>query len=191
MTRLRAFPGEDHRQVRALLPWYVTGQLEDAEALRVEAHLDSCRACQTELAVERRLRDAILSAPMEEGRESSPPRRRFAFGAAAIGAIAASIATVAVTTLSPPHPPAQHVIYRTLGDPAAPAVGELVVLFDPTLPEGEMSAILARAHARIVDGPTAQGAYVLRVPHGSREAALATLRSAPGVRLAQSLGGPG
>jgi hypothetical protein len=191
MTRLPTFSGEDHRQARALLPWYVTGQLGDAEARRVEAHLDRCRACQAELAVERRLREAILSAPMEEGRERPPPRRHVAIGAAAAGAIAASIAAVAVTSLWAPRSPAPHAVYRTLGDPVAPAVGELVVLFDPTLPEGQMNSALARAHARIVDGPTAQGAYVLRVPHGSREAALAALRRSPGVRLAQSLGGPG
>lgn len=193
MARWRASPGEDHRHAQALLPWYVTGQLDAAEALRVKAHLDACVACRAELAAERRLRETMLAAPVEEGDARAPLRRRFSPASAALGAagaIAASLA-VAVVVLSPPRPSPRHAIYRTLGDPSEPSTGQLVVVFDPACAEGQMNSALARAHARIVDGPTATGAYVLRVPHGGRDAALAALRASPGVRLAQSLGGPG
>jgi anti-sigma factor RsiW len=192
MTRFRTSSGDAHRQAQALLPWYVTGQLEPDEAQRIKAHLDACPVCRVELAAERRLREAIVSAPVEarEGR-APPPRGRVAVGAWAAAAIAASVAMAAVASLWAPRLPAPHAVYRTLSDPIAPPTGGLVVVFDPTCPEGQMSSALARAHARIVDGPTAQGAYVLRVPPGAREAALAALRRSPGVRLAQSLGGPG
>jgi hypothetical protein len=112
-----------------------------------------------------------------------------AFGA--LGAIAASLAAVSVANLPPTHAPTSRDVYRTLGDPPSPGAGQLVVVFDPACPEGRMRAALARARARIVDGPTATGAYVLRVPQGGREAALAALRASPDVQLAQSLGGQG
>jgi Putative zinc-finger len=192
--RWRTSSGEDHRQTQALLPWYVTGQLEAEQIRRIEAHLEACDACRAELAAERRLREAIVSAPVEEGRERASPRRRAVLAAGAfgaLGAIAASLAAVSVANLPPPHAPAGRDMYRTLGDPPSPGAGQVVVVFDPACTEGEMSAALARAQARIADGPTTAGAYILRVPHGKREAALAALRASPGVRLAQSLGGPG
>ena len=40
-----------------LLPWYVTGQLEADEAARVEAHVNTCPVCRSELAQQRDLRD--------------------------------------------------------------------------------------------------------------------------------------
>jgi predicted anti-sigma-YlaC factor YlaD len=185
--------GEDHRQTQALLSWYLTGRLDPAEAGRVKAHLDVCGACRTELAAERCLREAVLSAPPPENAIDLPPRRRIpivTWALGGMGAIAASLA-VAVVTLQPAHAPARHEIYRTLGDSPATGMGEVVVVFDPTCSAEQMRDVLARAGARIVDGPTTTGAYVLRIPHGGRQAALATLRSSPGVRLAESLGGEG
>ncbi|MBV8684821.1 MAG: zf-HC2 domain-containing protein [Caulobacteraceae bacterium] len=183
----------DHRHTRRLLPWYLTGQLDPDEAQRVRAHLDVCGACQSELAAERRLQEAVLSAPLSEP-TAQPVRRgrgRILAGAiGAVGAIAASVA-VAVVSLQPARAPVRHETYRTLGDPAQPRTGELVVVFDPGCSAEQMRSALALAHARIVDGPTATGAYVLRVPPGGRAAALAALHGAPGVRLAASLGGQG
>ena len=183
--------GEDHRLTRELLPWRLTGQLDPEEARRIDAHLDVCRSCQAELADERRLRDAVLSvAPPESSAPTARLRRvrilAGAFGAA--GAIAASLA-VALVSLQPARAPPRQAIYRTLGDPAPPSrAGELVVVFDPESSVEQMRAALVRAHARIVDGPTATGAYVLRIPRGGRAAALTALRDSPGVSMAASLG---
>jgi hypothetical protein len=79
--------------------------------------------------------------------------------------------------------------YRTLGAPGAGsgARGALTVVFAPATPEVEFQRILEAAGARIVDGPTASHAYVLRVPEGRRDAALAALRAEPSVVLAQPL----
>jgi predicted anti-sigma-YlaC factor YlaD len=185
--------GEDHRQTQALLPWHLTGRLDPAEAARVKAHLDICGACRADLAAERRLREAVLSAPPPEDAIDLPPRRRVpivAWALGGMGAIAASLA-VAVVTLQPARAPARHEIYRTLGAAPATGTGEVVVVFDPTCSAEQMRHVLARAGARIVDGPTTTGAYVLRIAHGGRQAAIAALRSSPGVRLAESLGGEG
>ncbi|HEY1929533.1 MAG TPA: zf-HC2 domain-containing protein [Caulobacteraceae bacterium] len=193
MSRWNPSRGDNHRQTQALLPWYLTGRLDPDEAGRVEAHLDECGACRDELAAERRLREAVLSAPEPEFASDLSHRRRVpivAWAAGAMGAIAASVA-VAVVTLQPAHAPARHEIYRTLGDTPAPDVGDVVVVFDPTCSVEQMHEALARARARIVDGPTSGGVYVLRTPHGGRQAALTALRGSPGVRLAESLGGEG
>ncbi|HSZ53085.1 MAG TPA: zf-HC2 domain-containing protein [Caulobacteraceae bacterium] len=183
--------GGDHRETRELLPWYVTGRLDPDEAGRVKAHMEVCGACRAELAAERRLREAVLSAPPPEEAIELPPRRRIPVVAGvvgAMGAIAASLA-VAVVSFQPARAPVRHQIYRTLGDTSATGLGEVVVVFDPACSTEQMRQALARAHARVIDGPTTTGAYVLRIPRGGRQAAITALRSSPDVRLAESLGG--
>ena len=39
--------------VQKLLPWYLTGRLEDAERLQVDEHLATCAECRAELETER------------------------------------------------------------------------------------------------------------------------------------------
>lgn len=55
--------GDPHRDVLALLPWHVTGQLDAADTGRVESHLESCAACRAALVVERRLEREIVREP--------------------------------------------------------------------------------------------------------------------------------
>ena len=51
--------GDLHDDACALLPWYVTGQLDDEDTARIEAHLPQCAQCQADLAGERRLQAAL------------------------------------------------------------------------------------------------------------------------------------
>ena len=51
--------GDLHDDACALLPWYVTGQLDDEDTARLEAHLPQCAQCQADLAGERRLQAAL------------------------------------------------------------------------------------------------------------------------------------
>jgi len=54
--------------------------------------------------------------------------------------------------------------YRTLAAPAAPSDrGRLIVAFDSAQPEVAIRRVLVAADARVVDGPTADGLYVLEV----------------------------
>jgi hypothetical protein len=76
--------------------------------------------------------------------------------------------------------------YRALGARAA-APGNLVVGFDPATPERELRRILQASGARIVDGPTAAGAYVLDVAAGDAGPTLSSLRAEPAVTLAEPL----
>jgi len=61
------FQGDPHREVQALLPWYLTGRLDEAERARVEAHLGACPECQAEVRSEHRLGVEVASLPAAEG----------------------------------------------------------------------------------------------------------------------------
>jgi hypothetical protein len=52
--------------------------------------------------------------------------------------------------------------YRGLAAPAASVGGDAIIIFDPRASEADLRRVLQRAGARIVDGPTAHGAYVVR-----------------------------
>jgi hypothetical protein len=79
--------------------------------------------------------------------------------------------------------------YRTLGTPAGPVLAgqQLVVVFDPGLSEARMRTLLRASGARIVDGPSEAGAYVLVLPADRVAAVQAGLRAAPGVLLVEPL----
>ena len=81
-------------------------------------------------------------------------------------------------------------IYRAQGSAPADAAGNLLVLFQPDSSEREMRAALMRAGARVVDGPTASGAYVLKVADANRPGALEQLRAAEAVLLAEPVDAP-
>jgi anti-sigma factor RsiW len=51
--RIVSLEPDEHVAVQSLLPWYVTGRLDAAEAAQVDAHLPHCEACRAELAAER------------------------------------------------------------------------------------------------------------------------------------------
>ena len=48
-----------HEDVRGLLPWYLNGTLEEADASMVRAHLDECSECRADLAVHDSMRLAV------------------------------------------------------------------------------------------------------------------------------------
>ena len=62
-----------------------------------------------------------------------------------------------------------------------------MVLFNPETSEKDVSAALLRVQARVVDGPTASGAYVLHVADDRRQQALQALRGSGRVLLAEPL----
>jgi hypothetical protein len=82
--------------------------------------------------------------------------------------------------------------FRTLGTASVAGVpGEqLVVVFDPGLSEARMRTLLRASGARIVDGPSEAGAYVLVLPADRLAAVQESLRRAPGVLLVERLQPP-
>jgi anti-sigma factor RsiW len=205
-----------HDETQRLLPWLVTGRLDDDERARVQAHLAVCPRCRGELEWEQQLqlRYAGLQAEADAERGlaalrgrlgTQPPRPRaaallaqtwqrlqaawratgpgvrgvLALQAAALLALAIGLASVL---------PAQDGgAYRTLGAAPAAAQANAVVRFRPEATELAIRRALQVSGARVVDGPTASGAYLLQLPMPHREDALKQLREDGAVLLAESL----
>jgi hypothetical protein len=88
-------------------------------------------------------------------------------------------------------PAAQPARYRTLGGASAAAVagGEatMLLVFAPELDQAGTQRLLMGNGARIIDGPTDAGAYVVAVDASRAAAALQALRTARGVQLVEAL----
>lgn len=208
MGRVVRFRGGRHREVQALLPWYLGGQLDGAEYERVEAHLKVCADCRSEVRFQQRLGDEIAHLPLdvewawarmqrriaEDSAARAAGRRQRIAGAAALalrtsplwgGWTAASVLLVAaVVWLRPLSPDGA---YHTLAAKPARAPADIVVVFRPETPERDLRTALKASGAEIVGGPTEADAYVLSAPLAHRAAALATLRGRPEVVMAEPI----
>lgn len=214
MSQIINIFSDPHRSARELLPWYVTGNLDDKDRVAVEAHLSCCTECREELAIEQALSSEIVALPwdaefgwnrLHHGIIHMPPRQRSfvragawlrralawpgRFGWLLAGQVALAGVVVAMilpgSNSSPGHP----ALYRTLGTSAASgsATGNIIVIFRPDSREEDLRHILDGAHARLVDGPTAAGAYLLHVAAAERDAVVASLQTQPSVVLAQPM----
>jgi len=197
-------PGAAHDAAAELLPWYVTGQLAPDEAERVGAHVAGCAECQAEVAFQQRLEAEVARLPLDvergwadmRGRIEAnddaplPAAQRTGRTTAWIGwGVAATFAIVAGASWLPQiaAPRAAAPEYAALGQAAADQSGNVVVVFHPDTTERQLRAVLKAGEARIVDGPTAAGGYVLHVPAARKDAALATLRAQDRVVLAEPI----
>ena len=205
MGRILPFTGDPHRETRDLMPWLVSGRLDPDEQARVEAHLAACQECSRELAAERELAGAVAELPIATGigwaamrdrldaaaRQMNPsplqparPRftlRQIGLFMAAQAALLAAAISITARVATPVAP------YHALGAAPSTAVGNVIVVFRPDVRESEMRRLLKGSEARLVDGPTAANAYVLRVPQAERAAALSQLRNDAAVVLAEPL----
>jgi hypothetical protein len=80
--------------------------------------------------------------------------------------------------------------YRGLADPVPRTSGDALVVFDPDASEAQVRSALQRRGARIVDGPTAAGAYVVRFDAAADAARLAALRSEAVIVRVEALSAP-
>lgn len=214
MTQILPFPTDRHAEVHLLLPWYVTGQLDAVETAFVAEHLAECGACRADLVQERHLADAVARDTGETGdswaamaarldatssvsvataaqrRRTRDPLRaarravmrprtlRWVVAAQFVAVLALGAQTL--TQRSDGRPGAYHV----LGDAGATHSGNVLAMFRPETSEAAFRRALQASGARLVDGPTASGAYVLAVPGG---AALARLRRDADVTMAEPI----
>ena len=211
MSNIIRLPGDKHREAQLLLPWYLTGRLEPDERARVDAHLKTCAVCRADLRLEQRLGPEFAGLPLDVDQGWAAMRRRleddaksgdaagwdgqFAGQAGALArsgapwmgwALAAGLAAiVAVGALPTAQPPPA--AYHALSSAAASPAGNVIVIFRPDASESAMRAALQASHARLVDGPTAAGAYVLHAAPAERQRALASLRAATSVVMAEPI----
>lgn len=98
------------------------------------------------------------------------------------------IAGLALLLARPEPEAAYHALGADVGASAlTPSSGNIVVIFAPGTAEQDLRRLLQAQDARIVDGPTVTGAYVLDIPAAGRVQALQTLRASPAVKLAEPL----
>lgn len=202
--------GNQHRQTQSVLPWYVTGRLDAAERAMVEDHLADCEVCRADVQAEREAAALIRNLPFNIGANCGetirrvpaqrPPRSRSSFRQRAgrtIGQLLARpgklgwlatgqllvIGLIAVLAM-PRVVPAD---YHTLGAQSVRAPGNVIVIFRPDTREQEFRSMLIDSRARLVDGPTASGAYVLQVSDAERDAIVAGLKMRKSIVLAQPI----
>lgn len=215
--RIIPLRGEPHERIQALLPWFVTDRLDEAERVEVEAHLSGCADCRAEERLERRLGAEVAAMPMDVEQSWARLRARLDRPAAHarpgsgggllaawrglgrslrggppwMGWAMAGHAALMVLLLGMvvPHaaPRGQGALYHALGAAPSPRAGNVVVMFRPDTPERDLRSALLADQARLVDGPTAAGAYVLSVPGARRAAVMAALRRSAGVVMAEPI----
>lgn len=211
--RIIQLHGDPHQETQAILPWYVTGQLDAADQAQVEAHLGHCAECQAELRIERGLQREIAAlsldaehswAKLQSRLESRAPRgrrsaslggwlmaagrgvgRRWRSGAPGLRwAVAAQVLLILALSVLVLQT-SRPAPYQTLGAPPIAAAGNAVVIFRPDTRERDLRQALEASHARVVDGPTSADAFVIHIAPAERAAALARLRRRGDVELAE------
>ena len=207
MDHIMGRSDDHHRQVQELLPWFVTGRLNDTDLAQVSAHVATCEVCRAELEAERALNEGVAKLPIDVDLGWAALRRRVESGPArerawprarrlvrqvverpraAVFLVAAQVALlVAAIAILPALP--RPTPYHALAAASAPAAGNMIVMFRPDTNAADMTALLADSGARIVDGPTATGAFVLAVPPARRPVVLASLRARPALTMAEPL----
>jgi anti-sigma factor RsiW len=208
-VRLYPIDHPEHLAASDVLPWFVNGTLDAAEAAQVERHLASCIACKQEVGVLRELQELYREekirchfAAAAQAAANVPASRRVPTpssiarvkGAWRTGSplqwwqtlllVQTGLIALLVAGLVMYQPPQY---YRTLSATrtGTAQAASLVVVFDGAIAERDLRAVLRDLDARIVDGPTAQGAYTLTVPPAQQVQALARLRRLPSVRFAE------
>lgn len=181
-----------HRKVQKLLPWAVLGKLSEAEQAQVADHAAICAHCRDDLEWQRKLQAVqpeAGAAPDLEGAlarlaprlDERPGRRGWMRWA-----LAAQLVVIAALGGQLLRQPAQ---YRLLGaaTSADASAANMIVVFKPDTSEGQLRAILRAGGARMVDGPTAANAWLLKVPPGSLATSVAAMRAQAQVQLAEPL----
>ncbi|WP_166881324.1 zf-HC2 domain-containing protein [Massilia mucilaginosa] len=196
-----------HQSMRDLLPWFANGTLDESEAAEVRAHLRHCAQCAGAVAWQRQLQAAAPAEPSgldpERALARLMPRLGPQHSAAPVKAsgmrawfgggwmpwaMAGQCALITVLVIQMIAPVGKGEAYQALSNAAPAPAGTIVVVFQPDASLREVQRLLQASGARVVDGPTVTGAFVLSAPPGGQSSALAVLRADADVQLAEALG---
>ena len=203
-----------HLATEALLPWLLNDTLPNDERSQVEAPLRSCAQCRAELAQQKQLQSHYSGAatagpaldidaafarllPRLDDQPMRPPRRSlwrprepvrwWQLGLAVQMGVILALSTALLLQFKPTTQSEESPAYRGLAATVQRATGDALVVFDPNASETQMRATLQRVGARVVDGPTAAGAFVVRFDNAPTAATLAALRNDPAIVRVESL----
>lgn len=207
--RVLPFEGSPHEEAQRLLPWLVNGRLDPDEAAWLSSHVDVCDGCRRDIEALRSLQVHCLqprsiAGDVEAGwqrlrrrldlqQPRSSTRARLAawwharprWQPLLLAAQGALIVLLALAPWRAPQQAAQPAQYRTLGAATPPA--QLVVVFDGDVREARLRRLLQASGARIVDGPSAVGAYTLAVSPARVAGVRDALQASPDVVLVERL----
>jgi anti-sigma factor RsiW len=211
-ARILALDSDEHQAMQALLPWFVNGTLDAAEAARVETHLGGCARCQGDAAWQSRLRDeretgapigdaagdvdrdwAAMRSRLESTRPAAVARPSRATASErwlwprwtrwVVAAQSGVMLALALVLFGAARPTEP---YRGLSGAPVTTAANAVVIFKPDSTELQIRTALRASAARVVGGPTVTDAYLLHLTETGPDA-LARLRSQPAVQRAESL----
>ena len=194
-----------HQALQEMLPWFVNETLPDEQMAQVDAHLRGCAHCRRDVEFERALAGAAPAAPdgvdMERALARMMPRlpsraapsrpagalQRLFSGRRwmpwALAGQGAAIAALALIAVKPAAPEGE---YHVLGA-AVQGGATMVVAFKPGATLDDLQRLARANGARIVDGPTVTGAYVLQVGAARQAEVAAAFTADPAVLLADPL----
>jgi len=204
-ARILPLDSAEHRSAQDLLPWFVNGTLEAAEASSVARHIAGCERCQKDAAEQAELRasasateaagdverdwavlrsriEAFTPAPTQRPEVTTPRswRRWLPLTVAIQGAFILALVLVLIGA------PSRDERYRALGAQPAAAEANAVAVFRGDATSEQMRDALHAVGARIVGGPTVTDAYLLRLSSPTPQV-LSRLRAQPGVLRAEAL----
>lgn len=201
-----------HQRAWALIPWVVNHSANATERALVAEHVAACEDCRDELAFQRQLHgqmtagrisateteaalqrmtalidsEAPAEPPVPDAAPRAPRWTRMLIAAVVVQAV--GLAALLGVISERPRP----ADYQTLSQPEPAHVAAVLRLVPaPNMTLGELQALLARSGVVIVDSPADGVAFGLALrPGTARDAALAALRQAPGVLLAEPIMAP-
>jgi anti-sigma factor RsiW len=132
-----------------------------------------------------------LAAAARRGDQSLRRSRAWLIGSVTLQAALMLMMLAVIWPAARPASPVASAYHALSAGPTSPAngsaAGNVLLMFRPETPERALRAALAAGQARLVDGPTAAGAYVVQVPAERRAVILAALRGRAEVTLAQPI----
>ena len=184
-----------------LLPWLLGGRLNERERQEVQQHLNACAECRRELdslqPLRQQMRAMVEQAPPPSARVHATVTARIAQRVARPTPLLEAIAGLCRDALRPRWAPALLILLLAgqlgaltwLLTTSRPGGGELhtrsagnaparvAVTFNPQATQRQVNEAVRDLGGKIVDGPTADGAYVIELGSISPQQTAARLRA--------------